>query len=218
MGFRLTSECIIGPSHPDYEKLADDAEKRINSIGPMPIEEYNSFLKELDSSVQEKAKYKIEVIYQEARKASAPSVCSMTVWESGKKLHGGGDQSMFWCINSKNVEEGCGSLIPDEYCKNGSALCPHCKRTVNLSFLPIQKVGVFTARNLAKETVKVFRHLGSDADIYLKFHLTDFQAMARLRGEGKKVTEAAIYQLKNIISDIANGSDIVDRVEAFLRA
>lgn len=164
------------------------------------------------------AKYKIEITYRETRKLNGPSVCAMTVWESGKRFHGGGDQSMFWCLNPKNKDEGCGGLIPDDHVRGGMALCPHCKRMINQAFLPVERVGYFSVGPLANEITRVFRHLGSNADVYLKFHSADTAGMTRLRADGKEYREAAIYTLSRIMQDTVGGADLTKRFEAFLSA
>ena len=210
----------LSEAHPDFDKVASGSDLRASEIArrsPMDNAEVEKALGE-STGLEKGAKYKIEVAYMEARKLKESSACSVTVWESGRRFHGGGDQSMFWCINAKNPEEGCGGLIPDNMVKNGVALCPHCKRSVNQQLLPVTRVGIFSPQNLAKEIHKIFRHLGSDADVYLKFHKSDMEARARLKSDGGAKKELAIYTVSRLIQDSLSGSDLVKRIETFLTA
>lgn len=211
----------ISEAHPDFDKVAssrDLAMSEISSRRPLSENEASAALESMAGKVEHKARFKIEIAYQEERKHKAPSACSMTVWESGRRFHGGGDQSMFWCINAKDPTQGCGGLIPDSNIKVGVALCPHCKRTVNQTLLPVTRVGIFSAPKLAQEIHRVFRHLGGDADIYLKFHKSDLRGLTRLKAEGSVKKELAIYTLSRIIQDSLGGGDLVKKFEDFLTA
>lgn len=171
---------------------------------------------EFDLNLDPAAKYKIEVQYIESRKLHEPSMVSVSAWESGKRFDGGGDEAMFWCIDAKEHTGGCGGLIPAGNAKNGMAMCPHCKNMINATRLPVERVGLFSARNLSKEVAKIYRHLDGNADIYLKFHETDTAGMTRLRSEGKKTTQRAIYTLKRLVQDTVGGSDVAKCIENFL--
>lgn len=211
----------ISEINPRYEEEASYAEKHAVEIArkaPLSEAEAVREMEKLVGRSDPKAKYKIEIRYLESRKSNSPSACSMIVWESGKRFDGGGDQSMFWCRNARNLEEGCGGLIPDSQVRNGVALCPHCNRMVNQSLLPIEMAGVWTPQNLAKEITRVFRHLGSNADIYLKFHITDTASIHLARAEGNKYREAVIYPLSRIMQDTISGADVTKRFEALLTA
>lgn len=224
MAFRMLKGSMstgpISEAHPDFGNVASTMDLEAAKRAALPAMNTNEVEKLLGESTDNvvRARYKIEVAYLESRKLKGPSACSVTVWESGRRFHGGGDQSMFWCINSKNPEEGCGGLIPDNMVKVGVALCPHCKRSVNQKFLPVTRVGVFSPLNLAKELHRIFRHLGSDADIYLKFHKSDAEARARLKSDGGAKKELAIYTVSRIVQDSLNGADLVKRFETFLAA
>ena len=222
MSFKtMKNSLVTGPlseAHPEFNSLASGTDLKMSELAsrsPMEAKEVAKLLGDTDDKT---ARYKIEVAYLESRKSRGPSACSVTIWESGKRFHGGGDQSMFWCLNSKNNEEGCGGLIPDNMVKEGVALCPHCKRSVNQQLLPVTRVGVFSSSNLANEIYKLFRHLGSDADIYLKFHKSDAEARARLKSEGGAKKELAIYTVSRLIQDSLGGSDLTKRIETFLTA
>lgn len=165
-----------------------------------------------------KAKYKIEINYIDSRKTNAPSACGVMVWESGKKLNGDGDASMFWCVNTANHGEGCGGLIPFDNSKNGVALCPNCNKLVNEALLPMERIGVFSIPNLAKEVERIFFQLGSSCDIYLKFSSKDREALLRMRRNGLSINHKAIYTMNRILQDSLGGTPVVKCIENFLRA
>lgn len=97
------------------------------------------------------AKYRIQVQFGKDRTIDGPNVCGITLWESGRKLHGGGDCLMYWCSEMDTIDNdtgkilkkgqsGCGGIIPDAFIgaasvenKHGGggarqllAQCPHC--------------------------------------------------------------------------------------------
>ena len=85
---------------------------------------------------------------------------------------------------------------------------------------PNIRIGKPTTKNLALYIEKLFRELGSNADIYLKFHKTDIRYIALERAKGPEVARRLkgmhIYALKNIIKDTSSGAALVGRFMAFL--
>lgn len=167
------------------------------------------------------AKYKIEVLFGPGRKTQGPNPVRIMCWESGKKLHGGGDESMFFCKDG-TVEngEGCWNPIPPDQVKNGLAFCVHCDRTINADKLALQKEGRVTTQMLAEELVNLFRKLGSNADIYCKYNKDDIHYISMERHKGRDVARRLmglhIYPLANIIKDTSAGADLGKRFFAFL--
>lgn len=166
-----------------------------------------------------RAKYKIEVTYTEGRTMKGPNLLGIQVWESGKRFHGGGDEICFFCKDAES-EAGCWGVIPSNNVKGGVAYCPNCERAVNATRLVNLKIGRVTTQNLAKELADLFRKLGTNADIYLKFHKTDIRYIAMERAKGPDVARRLkgmhIYPLKNILKDTSNGADLGSRIFAFL--
>lgn len=167
------------------------------------------------------AKYKIEVLFGPDRTNSGPNAVRIMCWESGKKFHGGGDESMFFCKDGTvDNGEGCWYPIPGEQVKNGVAFCLHCNKAINADKLTMQKEGRVTTRALSEELVRIFRQLGSNADIYCKFNKDDIHYIAMLRHRGASVARRLlglhIYPLRNIVKETANGADLGKRFFAFL--
>ena len=168
-----------------------------------------------------RAKYKIEITFVEGRTVKGPNRLGIQIWESGKRFHGGGDELMYWCKDSRKGEDGgCWAPIPSDCVRGGVAICPSCKRAVNAELLTNMRLGYVTSQNLAKELVTMFRRLGSNCDIYLKYHKSDIHYIAMERDKGPDVARRlkgmAIYPLKNIIKDTSSGADLEKRFYAFV--
>lgn len=184
---------------------------------------------EVTLSGEIRGKFKVEVTFSgpdmdnasgyKGRTIHGPNRVGIRLWESGKRFHGGGDELAFWCL-SEDGRDGCGEVIPSDAIRGGVAVCPSCGRAVAAHRLTEMRVGLFSSRNLAKELVKIFRKLGSNADIYLKYHKTDIHYVAMEREKGPEVAARlkgmAIYPLKNIIKDTSNGADLENRFYAFV--
>ena len=171
-----------------------------------------------------RAKWKIEVTFVKNRTLTGLNAVGIQVWESGKHFHGGGDALAFFCQDSREGhEEGCGGIIPqDNVAPNGIAYCPSCRRAVNAQFLANIRLGNVYMDSLAKSLEKLFRQLGSNADIFIKFHKMDVRYIALERAKGPAVAAKLkgmhIYPLKNILKDTSAGALLVDRIKAFLKS
>lgn len=173
------------------------------------------------------AKYKIEVKFQKDRTVHGPNTCVVEFWESGSKLHGGGDALMFMCRNKEDYTQGCGAIFSQDYVRGAMALCPKCNRLVNASLLTNSlsrdDKHRLSSRELATFLAKFWMKLGGDADIYLKFHPEDASPKpAYLTRSGalrkKPEYEKAIYSLKRIIEDTASGASLEKCIYNFMTA
>jgi hypothetical protein len=153
-----------------------------------------------------KAKYKIELQFMRARSAQphVSNLFNLQVWESGRRLHGGGDQRMvfcgYWPPQGFHGEEECGKPFSDSHFGINHVVCPHCGRenfldemtkdvhiidartrgedVKGLQKMPIVNpllVGKLTPKQLAVLLVKTFRNCDGNADLYIKFHPTDIR-------------------------------------------
>jgi hypothetical protein len=179
------------------------------------------------------ALYKIEVFFGPNRTATGPNSCTIKFWESGRRLHGGGDDLMFMCKNRQNLKEGCGKLFSSDFVRNGIAICPKCQKALNgemcvrsLAFRDETKAGGgdyrIETRKLAALLATYWRRLDGNADIYLKFDQSDirYRMVEREMGpvKAKELRGLSIYPLRNIIFDTANGTELELRMFAFLTA
>jgi hypothetical protein len=225
MSFRTLGDRLDGLPHPgqgmgghvgdDTRRLHDEAIERAKKA-PEDKEVLETFNGEI------RAKWKIEVTFVKDRTLTGLNALGIQVWESGKHFNGGGDALAFFCKDSRKDEDaGCWGIIPqDNVGPNGVAYCPNCKRAINADYLTNMKIGNAYMDTLAKELAKLFRQLGSNADIYIKFHKTDIRYIALERAKGpdmaRKLKGMHIYPLKNILKDTANGADLTNRFKAFI--
>lgn len=176
-----------------------------------------------------------------------PSVGMLLAWESGKHYHGGGDDQMYWC-----GYDDCNKLMSSSNFTMFTAVCPHCHResfldpgskafhvkevrdrgdnTATIAALPFvvgQKVFRLTPPKLARLIERVWRELGCNADIYLKYHPTDIRYdIADDHGakisdrlvKDRQARSKLIYPLKNILKDTSAGADPYTRFLAMITA
>ncbi len=183
-----------------------------------------------------KAKYKIEVHFGKGRTTSGPNVGAISVYESGNRLDGEGDELMYICaerdrglaLNAPGVKDrevkrgaqGCGCFIPGGLLKSGFAGCPGCENVVLAENLTSTVLFNLTTEALAEKMVKWFNKLEHNADIYLKYHPTDirYTALEDAYGldKGRMLRGLTIYPLRNIIKDTSAGASLKKRFIALL--
>ncbi len=185
-------------------------------------------------SEKRKARYKLEVFFNDERSMHKPFGGVVTWWESGSKFHGGGDTKMYVCDNNGDYPhlegKGCGALMPESSSGMSFLVCPKCgalwknEEVVGEIFyrLPMQ--------HWATVLLTWFRRLDLDADIRIKYARDDIRDAAmkeverdrggellhRVRSEERR--SVSVYPLVNIIKDTSAGADIHQRILAFLRA
>lgn len=169
------------------------------------------------------AKYKIEIMFGPKRTVSGPNTYVMQVFESGKRLHGGGDELSYWCKDVRDGhDEGCWGVIIGDWIRNGVAFCPHCEAAIRADYLTGQRFGKVMTKALAEHTAKIWRQLNCSADIYCKYDRDDIRIkiMEEKVGasEAHRLRGLFIYPLANILKDTASGSSVESRFEAFFKA
>ena len=227
---RARAQAGVVQHRSDWERTATPAQREARRLESLRNEKKTDAKMESALGGEIRAKYKIEVEFlgpdekgYPGRTSKGPNRLGVKVWESGKRFHGGGDELMFWCLSSiKGVAGGCGGIMSADNIRNGIAYCPHCKNMMNMEAMTDTRAGFFTNQSLAKELLKLFRALGSDCDIYIKFHKTDIHYIAMERDKGPEVAARLkgmhIYPLKNILKDTASGADLGKRFIAFLNS
>ena len=212
--------------------------------GPVRLTEQD--VRGMKEGQKDKAKYKIEVIFSRHRSSLAhkPSPLMLLIWESGKRLHGGGDQKMYWC-----GYDDCEKPLSSDNFAYMHVVCPHCKRelfldpgtkadhhaamirdgkcAVELLSLPYvvgERLANLTPPKLVELLEKTWHSLKGSADIYLKFSPYEI----RYDAETTKVIDnldkvrlqrqPLIYLLKAIRRDIAAGSSLRARLTAMITA
>ena len=175
-----------------------------------------------------KAKYKIEILFKHTRRSHGLSFGALSIWESGTKLHGGGDTKMYWCPAKDMKTSDCSGIIPDASNGYGHLVCPDCKKVWAGEQVYGEIMYNLDADKWSLVLLKHYIRLGHNADIYLKYPKHDLRVASRLEqakqlmGEKlakvRKDRQQYIYPLARIIKDVSAGADLQTRFRAFLTA
>jgi hypothetical protein len=170
-------------------------------------------------------KYKIEVFFSYRRSMAKPTPGALSIWESGSKLHGGGDGKVYFCPPPERG--GCSSVIPFDNSNYGHNLCPKCGKVWKSEEVVGEVLGNWTMQTWAQKITEYFTSIGHNADIYVKQPRGDIRAAAKLEQEKQHLGEKLdvvrrgvvkyIYPLKRILQDTQGGSDLFGRFHAFLK-
>jgi len=175
---------------------------------------------------QKVAKYKIEVMFSIRRSGRAPYAGALSLWESGAKLHGGGDVKMYFCPSEAFGKGPCQGLIGGSAQGYGHLVCPDCKVVWKGSQVHGEVMACLTTDNWSRLIYKHFVRLGHNADIYMKAPRADIRAAShieqakqymgeKLQGARQK-RQVVIYPLRNIVKDTSTGADPLKRFKALL--
>lgn len=227
----FTAEDGVAPISPEMAKYAAPADAPLTGVAKAQaeaearakkLEGTEEQVHEILGSKDVAARYKIQVFFGPKRTLLGPNVVQVQFFESGKKLHGGGDELLAICRNIQNESEGCGGFIPGDCVKGMVAMCPNCHQAIARPLCTEQLIANFSTRRLAKELVKFWYQLGSNADVYCKYDKDDIHYTAMVQKLGAKRARELrgrhIYPLKNILTDTAAGADLESRFFAFLTA
>jgi hypothetical protein len=173
-------------------------------------------------------KYKIEIFFSYRRSITKPTPGALSIWESGSKLHGGGDAKVYFCPGEVRGINDCASIIPFDNVNYGHGLCPRCGKVWKSDEMVGEILGNWPMQTWAKKVTDYFTALGHSADIYVKQPRGDIRKAAELEQEkqlgGEKLDVVRkgvvkyIYPLARILKDTQSGADIYDRFYAFLKS
>lgn len=196
----------------------------------------------LDSDVR--AGHKIQINFGPGRSASKDFKALITLWESGKFFHGGGDGQIYSCIDHRvfnnnptvapsalplmrrlakeRTSWGCGHPITGADIRGPVARCPGCRNLIQIQFLTGQLPFNGSVVELAELVTILFHKLKDDADIYCKYDRTDIRyEMQKSRDGVEKAHQLRglfIYPLFRILKDIGDGASLDGRFRAFFSA
>lgn len=180
------------------------------------------------------ARYKIEVQFGKRRTTSGPNVAAITIFESGKRLNGEGDELVYLCaerdkglalhsIEGKDrpIErgtQGCGKVIPSDNIRGGVAICACEKRRMIASENLTSTLLVnLTTERLSSMVADLFRRLSENADVYVKYHPDDIRSIKDAPDDtldkARSKRALTIYPLLNIIKETTNGASLESRLK-----
>jgi len=173
-------------------------------------------------------KYKIELLFSYSRSLRNPTAGALSVWESGAKLHGGGDAKVYFCPGRVRGVNDCEHVIPADNANFGHCLCPGCGTVWEAQYVLGEVMGRYTMQTWAEILLKYYQILDHNADIYIKQPKSDIRAAARaeqekqLKGDKLNVVRAGmrkvIYPLKRIIADTSAGADLYTQFHTLLKS
>jgi hypothetical protein len=185
------------------------------------------------------ARYKIEVQFGKTRTSTGPNPCAVTIFESGKRLNGDGDELVYLCaerdkglalnmvgVADRKVErgqEGCGKIIPSDNIRGGVAICGCEKRRMIASENLTSTLLVnLTTERLSAMVAGLFHKLGDNADVYIKYHPQDIRSLTQTQEDqldrARMKRALTIYPLANIIKETTNGASLEARLKALFSA
>jgi hypothetical protein len=191
-----------------------------------------------------RASHKIQINFGPGRSALRDFKALISLWESGKHFHGGGDAHMYTCLDHRVFENdsttppsalpifrqlmkerldiGCGHPITDADIRGPVAMCPGCKNLIPCVYLLGQIPFYGSAQDLAELVTIIFHKLRDDADIYCKYDRTDIRYEMQVAKDGaekaQRLRALFIYPLYRLLKDIGAGASIEGRFKAFFLA
>lgn len=213
----------------------------VDPLSVLPPALMEQVKKEVEAGAEETkkaGKYKIQIMFKSDRSDRAPIAFSLSFWESGKRLHGGGDEMMFVCRRHQDAPRvgpgdivrpsqlaspnGCGNLIPGDMISGNVAICPHC----NSRHLTSQIGDSVFYRAGAEEAAAIianwWRRLECSADLFAKYLPADPRTAYMRSTEGvlkaRRLRGLTIYPLARIIKDTSSGATVESRFKAFILA
>lgn len=201
--------------------------------GPMSAEEVERLRKKqeaMDKLLAEegKGKYKIELLLGQGRSAMKPIAGIMTFWESGTKLHGGGDTVMHICPGKSLKYNDCEAFIPDQSHGLGFLICPKCLKRWEGAQVFGQVAAKLDYGGWADKLLHYYQVLGHNADLVLKYYPDSLRNAALLEqgvqrqgeefGKVRGKRHKLVYPQAHIIKDTSNGADLRKQILRFLKA
>jgi hypothetical protein len=202
------------------------------AVSPQEIAIIKKDMENLEQKAAAKcvALFKIELLFERRHHIDGrPTLGALTMWESGSKLHGGGDALMYVCPGKSLGRNACEGVIPDAYLGHGVVVCPYCYTAWKSDLLIGQIIYRLSIHKWAEVVHRWFIVLGMNADLRLKHFYQDIRVAAekeqarQLKGElldkarSHPQRIARVYRLADLMKDVNAGADMYNRILDFLR-
>lgn len=199
-------------------------------LSPAELEAIQAKMKALDELLKttKHAKYKIELFFGKARSMRRPTSGIISWWESGSKLHGGGDAKIYICPGRRRKVNNCEAFIPDASNASAFLWCPQCGQRWEGEQVIGEHVANLMMQQWADVLLYYYVRLEHNADIYVVHAKEDIRTTAMIEQASQKGGDLLekvrsrrarhIYPLANIIKDVSGGADLRKRFLAFLSA
>lgn len=201
--------------------------------GPMTAEETEKLRKKQEAmdkflADEGKGKYKIELMLGRDRSMMRPIAGLLSFWESGTKLHGGGDTAMHICPGRSLKRNDCEAFIPDQSHGLGFLICPKCFTRWEGEQVFGQLAAKLTYQGWADKLVRYYQVLEHSADLVLKYYPGSLRSASILEQGAQRMGEEfgkvrgkrhkLVYPQAHIIKDTSNGADLHAQVLRFLKS
>lgn len=186
---------------------------------------------ELQDPDKSKARFKLEVVFNEKRSRQAPYLGIVFAWTNGGFAHGGGDEVVYFC-SGKVVRDDrirtCNAPIDLKFVSEERAVCPTCKNVVDPKTLTGQVIAKLPTQHWTTLITNMFMLLDANADLRIGMMPGDLRGATdseqerpqegdRLNGV-RNQRHWIHYSLVDIIKDTSAGSSFHKRIRAFLEA
>jgi len=175
-----------------------------------------------------RAKYKIELFFTSARSMQKPTPGVLSFWESGSRMHGGGDTKLYICPGKYKGMSECSAFIPDSGNASAILFCPKCGTSWKGPDVIGEHIARLGIQDWANLLTMYYSRLNHDADIYVKHAKDDIRTKTMIEQAKNKGGEVlakvrerralVIYPLQRIIKDTSAGASLTDRFKALLSA
>lgn len=180
---------------------------------------------------EDKAKFLLEVVFNEERSIHKPFAGFLMAWTNGGFAHGGGDEKLYFCpakVDRGGHEKICAAPLPPGLIKHGIGICLACRQPSQDKDFVGEVFFKLPMQHWVTVLTRYYARLGGDADLKISIMRGDLKKAAfdeqerELRGDkledvrGRR--EAVRYSLKSIIRDTSSGATLESAFNAFLRA
>lgn len=180
---------------------------------------------------ENKAKFLLEVFFNDERSLHHPFSGFVMAWTNGGFAHGGGDEKVYFCPNK--VERNgqvkiCAAPIAPNLIRHGVGICVACERPSSDRKFVGEVFFKLPMQHWVAVLLRYYARLENNADIKISVFSDDLRRVAgeeqvrELRGEKlEKVRRARYsvrYSLASIIKDTSSGATLESAFKAFLTA
>jgi hypothetical protein len=121
-----------------------------------------------------------KLLADQERSPMRPYPGALSLWESGTKLHGGGDEKVYECPSADNHGPPCLGIIGGSAQGYGHLVCPTCQKVWKGTQVVGERLARLTDQGWSTLIYRYFVRLGHNADIYMKHPRVDIRKVSGL--------------------------------------
>lgn len=198
-------------------------------VSPEVEEQVDALMKSMKEE-DGKAKFILDVYFNEERSMHKPFSGFLMAWTNGGFASGGGDEKVYFCpakVDRDGVTKVCAAPLPPNLIKHSMGICVVCKQPSRDKNFVGEVYFKLPMSSWSAVIERYFYRLGCNADIRIGIMRGDLRAAASIQTSEKmgemlrsvrQKREWVRYSLGAIIKDGAAGATLDHRLNAFLRA